>query len=113
MFLIALAHVTTVIIQLFTKYLIVLFIILFHQAKRNAILVILVHSKSLLSRPLVMYVLEEHMQTSLDSKSVSNALTALVVRMEAVYVPFVLITSTWMIGLQPVHQSFRIHPSIA
>jgi hypothetical protein len=85
----------------------------FHQAKRNAILVILVHSKSLLSRPLVMYVLEEHMQTSLDLKSASNALTALVVQMEAVYVPFVLIASTWMIGLQPAHQSFRIHPNIA
>jgi hypothetical protein len=85
----------------------------FHQAKQNAILVILVHSKRLLTRPLVMYVLEEHMQTSLDSKSVSNALIALVVQMEAVYVPFVLTTSIWMIGLQLAHQSFRIHPNIA
>jgi hypothetical protein len=66
---------------------------LFHQVEQNANLVILVHSKSLLSRPLVMYVLEEHMQISLDSKSVFNALIALVVQMEAVYVPFVLITS--------------------
>jgi hypothetical protein len=71
----------------------------FHQVKQNVILVILVHSKNLLSRPLVIYALEEHMQTSLDLKSVSNALTALVVQMEAVYVPFVLITSILMIGL--------------
>jgi hypothetical protein len=93
LFLIALVYATTVIIQLFTKYLIVFIFKLFHQAKQNAILVILAHSKSFLTRPLVLYVLEGHMQISLDSKSVFNALIALVVQMEAVYVPFVLITS--------------------
>jgi hypothetical protein len=113
LFLIALVHATPVTIQLFTKYLVVLVFKIFNQAKQNAILVILVHSKSLLTRPLVMYVLEEHMQTSLDSKSVFNALIVLVVQMEAVYVPFVLITSTSMIDLQLAHQSFRIHPNIA
>jgi hypothetical protein len=87
-------HATTVIIQLFTKYLIVLVFKFFHQAKQNAILVILVHSKSFLSRSLVMYVLAGHMQTSLDLRNVFNALTALAVQTVVAYVPFVLATST-------------------
>jgi hypothetical protein len=94
LFLIALAHPTTFIIQLFTEYLIVLVFKLFHQAKQNAILVILVHSKSLLSRSLVMYVLAGHMQTSMDSRNVSNVLIVLAAQTEVAHVPFVLKTST-------------------
>jgi hypothetical protein len=66
----------------------------FHQAKQNAILVILVHSKSLLSRSLVMYVLAGHMQTSMDSRNVSNVLIVLAAQTEVAHVPFVLKTST-------------------
>jgi hypothetical protein len=60
-----------------------------------------------------MYVLEGHMQTSLDSRNASHVLTALVVQTKAVYVPFVLITSSSMIYLQLANQSFRIRQSIA
>jgi hypothetical protein len=59
-----------------------------------------------------MHVLAGHMQTNLDSKSAFNALTALVVQMTVVYVPFVLITSSLMIYMQLANQSSRIHQSI-
>jgi hypothetical protein len=60
-----------------------------------------------------MYVLEEHMQTSLDSRSASHVLIALVVQTKAIYVPFVLITSSSMIYPQLTNQSSRIRQSIA
>jgi hypothetical protein len=59
-----------------------------------------------------MYVLEEHMQASLDSRSASHVLTALIVQTKAVYVPFVLITSSLMIYMQLTNQSSRIRQSI-
>jgi hypothetical protein len=59
-----------------------------------------------------MYVLVEHMQTNLDSRSASYVLIALVVQTKAVLVPFVLITSSSMIYLQLTNQSSRIHQSI-
>jgi hypothetical protein len=59
-----------------------------------------------------MYVLAGHMQTNLDSRSASHVLTALVVQTKAVYVPFVLTTSTWMTDLHQARQSLRIHPNI-
>jgi hypothetical protein len=44
-----------------------------------------------------MYVLAGHMQTSMDSRNVSNVLIVLAAQMEVAYVPFVLKTSSSMV----------------
>jgi hypothetical protein len=81
-FLIVLVYIITTFIQLdaVTEYFFVLLLFqLFNQVKRNANLVALVHSRNIQTKPIVNHVLVGHMQTSLDLRSVCNALTALAV----------------------------------
>jgi hypothetical protein len=65
----------------------------FNQVKQNAHLAILVPFRNIPTKPLVMHVLVERMQTNLGLRSVSNVPTAWTVPLAVTFVPFVLLTS--------------------